>query len=418
MKRTKLLLIGFLMAIPILGFAVTANAQSFRSGNNITVPGNETLNSTLYTSGRNVDIAGTVNGDIFCAAQTVTISGEVNGDVLCAAQTIHISGTVDGSVRLAAQNITINGTIERNATLMAQSVTTDTRSSFGGDVGITSTDAILNGNIDRDLAVAAGTVTINGQVGRNITGTVDTLRLGDAADVQGNIEYTSQNTLQRDGGAQVNGNITRNEPEQGKTADASDALPLFALYLFLAMLLASIVLVLLFPRVFQTAANTALASLGTTLLIGLATSIIVPVIIMILMFTVIGIPLAILALLAWLVVILLSGPFAAYLLGRFMWGKGATNAIWVMLFGSIVLLLLYFVPILNILVMLLALWFGVGMIVRSLRFQMPSYALAPVDASGQSTTSASTETALRSAAQTKTQSARKTTSRSRTTRRK
>src|SRR6185369_15950868 len=107
--RNKLLGVALLAAVCAASFWGVASAQNFRTGNATTVGANETVNSTLWISGRSIDIAGTVNGDVFCGGQTVTVSGTVRGDLLCAAQTIVISGTVTGDVRSAAQTITLTG---------------------------------------------------------------------------------------------------------------------------------------------------------------------------------------------------------------------------------------------------------------------------------------------------------------------
>lgn len=374
MKKTRLLLIGLLAAIPLFGFVVTANAQSFRTGSNITVPQDRTVNSTLYASGRNIDVAGTIQGDVICAGQNITVSGTVTGDVLCAAQSINISGTIEGNVRLAGQNITISGKVNKNANVVSQSLTTDSGSTIGGDIGIAGQDSILNGSIGRDLAVASGDTIVNNTVGRNIHGNLNQLTLQSNAAVKGFIDITSPNNVQRDNGAEVQGKITRHEPKESANNTNWAGLGwLFTLYLLLSMLLVTIVLVLLMPRVFQAASNIALNSLGKTILIGLIATIIVPVIIVTLMFTVIGIPLGILLLLVWLVVLFLSGPFAAYLLGRLLLRDNARNAILTMLLGAVVLLILYLIPFLNVLVLLLALWFGVGMILQVLPWHKPHY---------------------------------------------
>ena len=91
-------------------------------------------------------------------------------------------------------------------------------------------------------------------------------------------------------------------------------------------------------------------------------------------FTVIGIPLALLSGLAWLLVVLLAGPFAAYLLGTWLIPRHR-NPILVMLLGAIILFLLYLIPFLGFLVWLVAAWFGVGMILRQLflRIGRPHY---------------------------------------------
>lgn len=378
MKRyVKFLLVGAFIILPMAGLAITANAQSFRTGNNITVPQDRTVNSTLYASGRNIDVAGTVRGDVICAGQNVNISGTVTGDVLCAGQSIHINGTVEGNIRLAGQNVTISGKVNKNANVISQSLTTDSDSNIGGDLGAGGQDIILNGSIGRDLALASGDAIVNNTVGRNIHGNLNQLTLQSDANIQGLIDVTSPNSIQRDDGSEVQGKVTRNQPAESTSDTSWIGLGwLFTLYILLTMLIVTLVLVLIMPRAFHTASNKALNGMGKTILTGIVASIVVPVVIIGLMFTVIGIPLGILLLLAWLVVLFLSGPFAAYLLGRLLLRDNAHNAILIMLLGAIVLLILYLIPFLNLLVLLLALWFGIGMILQALPWHRPHYNMA------------------------------------------
>lgn len=379
MKKTKLLFIALLVSIPLFGLSMTVNAQSFRTGSNITVPQNRTVNSTLYATGRSIDVAGTVQGDVVCAGQNITVSGTVTGDVLCAGQSIHINGTIEGNVRLAGQNVTISGKVNKSASILSQSLTTDSDSSIGQDIGITAQDVVINGNIGRDLAVAANNVIINNSIGRNVQGDLNQLTLQSNAVVQGFIDITSTNNIQRDNGSQVQGKVSRHEPPENNNMTNWIGLGwLFTFYLLAAMLILSLVLVLIMPGAFQIAANIALRGLGKTILIGIAATVIAPIVIIALMFTIIGIPLGILLLLAWLLILFLSGPFTAYLLGRLLLRDNAHNAFLVMLLGAIVLLILYLIPFLNILVLLLALWFGVGTILRALPWRRPHYALHPV----------------------------------------
>jgi cytoskeletal protein CcmA (bactofilin family) len=377
MKRVHLALIGFLLAIPLLGVAISANAQSFRTGDNITVPQNRTVNSTLYAAGQSIDVAGTVQGDVICAGQNITVSGTVTGDVLCAGQSIHINGTVEGNVRLAGQNVTISGKVGKNANIISQSLTTDSDSSIGQDIGIAGQDSVINGSVGRDLAAASGSVILNNSVGRNVQGNMNKLTLQGDANVQGFIDITSPHNIQRDNGSEVQGKVTRHQPPESNNNTSWVGLGwLFTLYILMAMLIVTLVLVLIMPGAFQHAADLALRGLGKTILIGIAATVVVPIVIVGLMFTVIGIPLGILLLLAWLFILFLSGPFAAYLLGRILLRDSAHNAILVMFVGAVVLLILYLIPFLNILVLLLALWFGLGMILQTLPWRKPHYSLA------------------------------------------
>lgn len=381
MRRLKYLIAGLVVVLPILVLAAVVQAHSFRSGNNVTVAQNATLNQTLFASGLTLDVAGTVNGDVFCAGQNITVSGTVNGDVMCAGQSVSVTGTVNGNVRLAGQDVTINGQVSGNATVAGQSFTLDSRSKIGGDLSAVGSDITLNGPVGRDAAFGSGTVTINSSVGRDVKAAVSTLTLGSKANVSGNINYTSSKDLIRNSGAVVGGSITRSAPKQQEHVRPGSIVTfgwLSALYMFVSFLLIALVLVLLLPRVFYVPAEYARRHMGRTFLVGLVSSIVVPVVLIGLMFTVIGIPLALFAGLVWLVLVLLSGPFAAFLLGRLILHGVTNNPIWTMLLGGAILLILYFVPFLGVLTTLLTLWFGLGAILlRTTHLPRPNYNIGP-----------------------------------------
>jgi hypothetical protein len=362
LKYTKILTMGALTTAVLFGWATVVHAQSFRSGDNMTVAAGETVNSTLFVVGKSIDIAGTVNGDVFCGGQNVTVTGHVTGDVICGGQSVRISGTVDGDVRVAGQNVTIGGTVKHNLTAFGQTITTESDSSVEGDVSAAGQDTVLNGSISRDLAIASGTVTVNGKVGRNVQGNAEHLSLGKDAQIAGSVTYTSTNDLKKDGNAQVAGKITHHAVKPKTDNNRGGRIALFVIWLFVSMLLLALALVLLMPQTFQRAASATLQHPGMVFLTGLVASIVAPIAIVILFATVIGIPLAILALLAWLVLLIASGPFSAYLVGRLIWQDKGDNAIWIMLTGAAVLVVVYFIPILGFIIMLLAMWFGLGTI--------------------------------------------------------
>jgi cytoskeletal protein CcmA (bactofilin family) len=381
MGRLKLLILGISVAVPLLGVASVAYAQSFRTGNDISIARGEVVDKTVFASGQTVDISGTVNGDIFCAGQSISISGTVNGDVLCAGQNVRVSGHVNGSIRVAGQNVTVDGLVERNISAVGQSITLESSAKAKQDVSLAGQSIAVNGTVGRDLALTTASATINGTVGRDVQAQDTNLALGSSAVVGGDIAYTSLHTLSRASGAQVAGNITRSEPVRARHNEARWGAIIggslwFAVYLFIALLCMALLLALLFPRMFQAVSGIAINEPLKTVLVGFAISIIVPMLIIVFMFTVFGIPFALLVGLAWALAVCLAGPFAAYYAGRLILGKSANNVLFVMLIGAGVLLVLYFIPIVGIVVSLLALWFGLGMIVLQIpRLPRPRYAL-------------------------------------------
>ncbi len=385
MKRAKLFLVGLLVALPLFGWAAIAQAQSFQSGTNLTLPANQTLNSSLFASGRTIDIAGTVNGDVFCAGLNVTINGTVNGDVVCAGQTVTIAGTVRGDVRVAAQNASIGGAIGGNLTAAAQSFTLQSNGRVAGDATVASQDATFNGGIGRDVASSSATVIINGQVERNVQTNVGQLTLGNNARVAGSLTYASTDNIVQAPSAVVGGKITHTSPSTANHTQAG-SLGAFAwasaIYLFFALLLLALILVLLVPRLFHSSTDYALQHLGRTVLVGFLASIIAPIALTALYITVIGIPLAILASLVWLVIVIMAWPFAAYLTARLLL-RHSQNAIQLMLLGAAGLLVVGSVPFLGVLVWFVALWFGLGIIILRLsHLPRPRYDMATTTTSG------------------------------------
>jgi cytoskeletal protein CcmA (bactofilin family) len=362
MKRLKLLLAGLLVTLPILGWAATTRAQNFQTGDVVSVQSDKTIDSTLYTAGRDVTIAGTINGDVFCGGQNVTVSGTINGDLICAAQTMTISGRVNGDIRVAAQTLSLNSEVTGRATVIAQTFNSDSKARIGGDLTLLGQSASLSAHVGRDIAGTIENLTINGHVGRNISAEIGHLSLANTAQVDGGIYYTSQNDLDRQDGAVVAGEVHRTEPTKAQNEERGTGN--FVWWYMLSMLALALSLILLVPQAFQRSSVLACSSLGMTFLVGFVASILAPIVVIMLCVTVIGIPLGLLALVVWITIIGLSGPFAAYLIGRLVWREGR-NAILVMGIGSIILILLMLVPILNFVVFLAVMWFGVGTVLRA-----------------------------------------------------
>ena len=344
------------------GWLCTAHAQTFRSGDTVSTPSGGTVNSSLFVAGQSIDVGGTVRGDVFCAGQNVHLTATVLGDVLCMGQNVTISGRVSGDVRLAGQSVSLGSVVAGNATVAAQDFTEESGARIGGDLSINAHQVKLSGPVGRDAAIASGGVTIANSVGRNVQARVQELRLASGARVGGNISYTSPQPLVRASGAVVTGKITHYTPAAHHGSLAAGLL--WLLYLFAALLLAALLLVLLLPWMFHAAAELARRRLWRTFLIGLVASIVVPVLLLTLAFTIIGLPLALLLGLVWLVIMIVSAPFAAYLLGRLLLRRATDNAIWTMLLGAALLIIVSFIPFLNVLVDLVAYWFGLGMVLQ------------------------------------------------------
>ncbi len=366
MKHIKVLTLGLgLIALSALATVGIANAQSFQTGNTITVAAGKTIDSMLFAGGNNIDIAGVVNGDVYCAGQNITISGEVTGDVFCAGQSITISGTVDGSVRLAGQSVVISGIIHNNASIAAQNLSIDKNSVINRDLLGGSQTTTINGLIGRDIVIGSENMTINGVVGRDINGDINTLIIGSTGQVSGKLDYTSVNNPTINNGGHVLGTTTiyapKDTPKMSGNWIGAAILGGF-IYFLVAMILIGITLALIIPQTLNEATAKAMKNPGKITLIGLLTVLATPLLVIMLFMSVIGVPLAILITLAWLIIMILNTPFVGYMLGKIIISKNTKKPFLIMPLGLSVLTIIYFIPILGFIVMFAAHVFGTGMI--------------------------------------------------------
>lgn len=388
MKKITLIVIALLAAV--LSFAVMgaqAHAGDFRSGNNTIVKKGEIIDQTLFITGNNIEINGEVKGDIFCAGQNITINATVRGDILCAGMNVRVSGAVEGDVRLAGQIVTLGATIGRNASLVGETVTTEEASRVGGDLQVGSSMASINGQVLRDVDAAGETITFSNTVGRNVSAAGTDVHFSEGTKVGGNVTYHSDKQLQKSGAVQIAGKVTKEQPISHDTRNDNPlATALSGGIMFLSMLIVlSLVVAALFPRMLQTVTDNAVTKPGTTALIGLAASVGAPILIIISMLTVIGLLLGVTLLFFWLVVMLLSGVFFSYYIGRLVL-RSNQHVLLTMLVGVAIVFVLSLIPIVNFLTMIAICLFGSGMVLRELFHRSPKPNYAVVKSAGKKKT--------------------------------
>lgn len=370
MKHLKTLIGLAVVSVGLLISGSAASAHVFRSSDNESIAQQEPIRHSLFTAGKTVDISTEVYGDVFCAGQTVTISSKVHGDVICAGQTVNITGQIDGDVRLAGQTVNVSGQIKGNASIAGQTFSLDSRAVIDGDLTTGASTATLNGKIGRDVAIGGENVTVAGQVGRNVQASLTKLYLAPNAQIAGSVEYSSRNDLDRANGAQVGGPITRTEPVQQKDNNKRGAAFGFNLGWFFFWLISlsvmALLFALLFPRLLLLTTSNSVSGIWKPLLVGFVAGIVVPIVAILVAITGIGLPIALMIMLGWLLILMASGPVFAFYLGRLLFKD--KRSVWLTtLGGSALLTVLYFIPILGGLVFMLSIGIGSGALLLELK---------------------------------------------------
>lgn len=319
MRPANLKLIGLVALATLLGAAAApVYAADIRGGQSVAVTSEETVRDDLYVAANTVTIDGTIEGDLLAVATSVLIRGRVTGGVFAIAENLVIDGPVDGDLRALGRTVNVSKRI-------------------GGDMlgGGESVTLLSQGLVGRDALVAGGTVALEGPVGRHVRGAgtefrvnaavggdidlvgVEELTLGPGAKIAGNITFESAREIRQDRGAQVSGQVIRHEPSRDRGAEPWDRL-MGTLFHILAVTVLGAAALIVTPRG-TTAAGTAVVR-QTILSLGWGFGLLVgiPLGAVLLLITLVGIPVAIIALVVYAVLLYASQTVVALGIGRLL----------------------------------------------------------------------------------------------------
>ncbi len=329
----------------------------FLRGEEVTVQA--TLGSDLYAAGERVTVADTSVGDLFVAGRRVAVRDTDADDVYAAGFDVMLAGDLEGGAFGAGAFIDLTGAVGGNALLAGGRITLGDDTDLAGDAMLAGRDLRIGGRIGGTLRAAGQRVVLRGLVEGDAVITADTVELADGAAVRGTLYHVARR-LDVSPGADVGTlrPLARTvwsdtaQPREGlwRVALASGLLGAAAFVLGLGLVGFAVMAGApgLATATTDTMQDWPWASLG----IGLAVLVAPPVVAVLLMVTVIGIPLALVTLAAWFCWLAVATAMAGAWIGLMIRRK-LTNALlppgllagfgWLCL-GLLVLMLVGLVP--------------------------------------------------------------------------
>lgn len=363
-----------LLALLIMAVVMPPAAMAFetRQGDSVYIPSG-LVKGPLLVSGNNIVVDADVEGDLFAAGQSIVINGKVDGDVLVAGQSLRINNAVNGDVRGAGNDISIQSPISGSITAAGNSIRLESASTIGRDALLFGNNLDLLGKAEGQVMGAAKGVRLSGSIGSDLQlWEVGQLTLASSAIVGGNLIYKSPQQAQIASGAKVSGD-TRWEQRAIDKAPASKPVA-FSWASMLIWFATGLVLwgffFLLFPALWQRLALTMQEAPGASIGWGLLLLVTIPIIMLIFIVTVIGIPLALILLCAYILVLLLAKIILGDILGRYLlrsFGWDGRVSMWLgFMLGFALVLLLSELPIVGVVVSLAAACIAMGTIALSI----------------------------------------------------
>jgi len=342
--------------------AQTINDNHFASGENLVIEGN--YQKDLFLFGTNINFAGTVRGDLFLFGQNIKIRGDVEGNVFFLAGNIESDTYIGGSLRGVAQQVSLKNRIGKNVTLVAQTI--DSTALVGWHGYFTATNMNIGGEFER-LDVKA----VKAELGPRVYSALvisspapnSRIVISKTAEIDGNIDYQGPNKLQVDEGAVIHGQVSENLLTVKKYQQFSfDKIFWWLVFLF-GLLAVGLVLINFLDVKILTFNNIITTEKFSLLTSGLAIFFLVPLLIIILFVSFIGIPLSLLLLFIYFALFYLVQILLAIWLGDLLLSKVSNKPkltpinkkylFWCLVVGAVIWRLLLIVPVFGSLLHLL-----------------------------------------------------------------
>ena len=326
-----------------------------------------------FVTGDSPRVAQPVKGDLIAAGGDLRIAAPVAGDVIAVGGAVRIEAPAGQDLYAAGCHMDLAGVVARNARVAGCSVSLAPQARIAGNASLAGGRIEVLGSVGGYLQAAGGRVLIDGRVDGDVEAAAGELELGPQARIAGKLRYRSGAPVRQDADAQVQGGIERLEMPVHQVTKRSPAPAAFGIWTLGLMALAA-VLVAAMPGFFGRVADAARGRFGWSLLAGFLALVAIPAAIVVLLVTVIGIPLALLAVLGYLALLLVGYVSAGIALGNLALRKWlATRAArkgWQALFAAIGVLaigLVALIPWLGALVAFFALIAGMGALLLPLR---------------------------------------------------
>ncbi|MEN3003930.1 polymer-forming cytoskeletal protein [Dehalobacterium formicoaceticum] len=349
--------------------------DSALSGDNVVVSAEKNVKGPGFYSGSTVHLQGNIDGTTFAAGQSVIVDGIINGDLIVAGQYVHINGKVTGNIYAAAQNLEIKGAVTGDVFGVGQMATVTSDALLSRDVFLAGETVTFSGAAGRQLFVGVNRMILQGTVGDNANIAAENISIQDSAVIKGNLNYNSANEALISSQAQITGERNWHKSSPGQAKDEKRPMMpwqgalMNMLWSIASALLLWFVIKIWRPEAWAKTTRTITQQPLKTIGVGALVLILTPIVAILLMVTMIGIPLGIILGLIYSVSLYLAKIVVAIFIGawvanKFSWPE-KHKGVWLALLGLVIYSVASIIPWVGFPVILITLLTGLGAIALS-----------------------------------------------------
>ncbi|MFK7895712.1 MAG: zf-HC2 domain-containing protein [Myxococcota bacterium] len=323
---------GAALTLAAIGFAAISPSPSsalevFFDQESLDLPAGETVEDSWIVTGDSLRIDGTLRGDLVVFGDRLVIAGTVDGNVISGARRIEISGHVTGSILAFGERVQISGQIDQGALAAAGQTTLGKSGRIGNSLVALGDGLLVSGDIERDLFGYLEWLELEGKVERSVVMHIEQIDILANSRVGGDLEIHFSEDEERiaiDGSAEIGGETRRmpDEPDPSTRLDRYGSaefythLVLSLAAAFLSGLVAYSLAPWLFSMIWQKPSDL-LKPVGFGFIFVFA----VPIGLLLVAITIVGIPIALAGFAAWAAVLYLAKILVASMIGQTLLGR-------------------------------------------------------------------------------------------------
>lgn len=363
--RSKLFFILLLFSL-----SGAAHATEFLATNDYLVAAEQTVSDELWVLADTIQAEGSFENDFFAvSAGDTSLKGTCEGNLWSASSTtITLDGVCRRNVRLAGQTLRIDGSIDGNLMAMGNTIVLGPAATINGNVRLMGSSVVVEGTIKGTATInSARAVTLGGLIEGDAKVTSAEIILPPTARINGNLSYTSSQELIPADGV-VGGELQRITPKPPPFFSI-DRVKTHAMWFFAAFLV-GVPFITTFPMTTAMASLLARKSPLKCLAVGFIASFLLPVLGLMSISSLIGLPLGALILASWGILAYVSRIIMALMIGTLILKTGNTSigrVLLAMASGLAIIYLATLIPSISLPVQLTIVWMGMGSLLLALQ---------------------------------------------------
>lgn len=370
-KQAAPMCFALISAFVLVGQSADSQALDLRRADDrVTIPAGEVIDDTLIVMAETVVIEGDVTGDLFALGEKIVLRSKVSGNIFAFGEQVELEVEVGGSVFTAGEIVDLRkGSLAGNLYIAGEEVNVRQDVAITGNTFLASEDGDISASIGRDLLAAAEELTVLGKIDKSMIFYGEALKLAETAHIAGNLRVRIEDNakLRIHEAATIVGEQDidgiRGEDDEETEHDSSGNSIFGQLMKFLAAFVFGCVLFWLLPSL-RSSSLVRGPELLTASAFGAIFLVAAPILAIVCMITLIGLPVGLAALLLWIIAGYAAGVVTAAFIGDALLSSGDQKPIVAFLLGLVVLYLLLMIPMVGSIVWFAALVMGLGLILR------------------------------------------------------